>query len=166
MTTNEQEAARWNAAGAKRTAEDIAQSRAKAAMMLWNDTDPCYRAETNSFITAFYQRNPDAFLGVMPLGAMPANRETDGGMSLAPKGFGAAVIRSRAEVVKPQPANTPERSTGDSARVIPRYTAEHYDYEKQVWIGADGRYLCCAHPREMNCQCYGRLHYGELAVTL
>lgn len=45
------------------------------------------------------------------------------------------------------------------------YTAERYDYEKQAWIGADGRYLSCAHPREMNCQCYGRLHYGELQTV-
>jgi hypothetical protein len=45
----------------------------------------------------------------------------------------------------------------------PRFTAEHYDYQKQAWVGADGRYLCCAHPAWMNCQCYGRLHYGELA---
>jgi len=51
-----------------------------------------------------------------------------------------------------------------AAVVKARYTAEHYDYEKQTWIGADGRYLCCAHPREMNCKCYGRLHYGELAT--
>jgi hypothetical protein len=51
-----------------------------------------------------------------------------------------------------------------TAIVKARYTAEHYDYEKQAWVGADGRYLCCAHPREMNCKCYGRLHYGELAT--
>ncbi len=103
-------------------------------------------------------------LGMGPLGYMPADRETDGGISLAPKGFKASVIRSRAEVVKPQPASNPERSTGDSARVvIPKYTAEHYDYERQAWVGADGRYLCCAHPASMHCNCYGRLHYGEKA---
>ena len=43
------------------------------------------------------------------------------------------------------------------------YTAERYDYDKQAWIDADGRYLSCAHPKEMNCKCYGKLHYGELA---
>jgi hypothetical protein len=43
------------------------------------------------------------------------------------------------------------------------FTAEHYDYERQAWIGADGRYLSCAHPAAMNCNCYGRLHYGEVA---
>ena len=43
------------------------------------------------------------------------------------------------------------------------HKAEHYDYEKQAWIGTDGRYLSCAHPADMNCKCYGRLHYGELA---
>ena len=44
------------------------------------------------------------------------------------------------------------------------HKAEHYDYEKQAWIGTDGRYLSCAHPADMNCKCYGRLHYGELAI--
>ncbi len=34
MTTDAQEAAKWNAAGAQRTAEDIAASRKKAAEML------------------------------------------------------------------------------------------------------------------------------------
>jgi len=61
-TSDEQEAAKWNAAGAHRTAEDIAQSRAKAAMMLWIGTEPCYQAETNAHITAFYQRHPEAVL--------------------------------------------------------------------------------------------------------
>jgi hypothetical protein len=53
------EAQRWNEAGADGvTADSIEQSRAKAAMMSWNDTEPCYRAETNAHITAFYQRHP------------------------------------------------------------------------------------------------------------
>ncbi len=43
------------------------------------------------------------------------------------------------------------------------YTAERYDYEKQAWVGADGRYLSCAHPARMDCRCYGKLHHGELA---
>lgn len=60
MTSNEQEAKRWNDAGANRTPESIEQSRAKAATMLWIGTDPCYCAETNAMITAFYQRNPAA----------------------------------------------------------------------------------------------------------
>ena len=51
------EAAKWNAAGAHRTTEDIEQSRAKAATMLWIGTEPCYCAETNAHITAFFQRN-------------------------------------------------------------------------------------------------------------
>ena len=37
----------------------------------------------------------------------------------------------------------------------------HYDYDKQVWIQG-GRYLSCAHPTTMACQCYGRLHAGEV----
>lgn len=44
-----------------------------------------------------------------------------------------------------------------------RYRAERYDYEKQAWIGTDGRWLSCSHPQEMFCQCYGRAHAGELA---
>ena len=42
------------------TPESVEQSRAKAATMLWIGTEPCYDAETNAFITAFYQRNSDA----------------------------------------------------------------------------------------------------------
>ena len=38
-----------------------------------------------------------------------------------------------------------------------------YDYDKQVWI-IDGKYKDCGHPKEMNCNCYGRLHAGEEAV--
>jgi hypothetical protein len=56
MTTNEQEAKHWNDAGAIGvTAESVAQSRAKSADMLWIGTEPCYRAETNAHISAFYQ---------------------------------------------------------------------------------------------------------------
>ena len=58
---NEQEAKKWNKAGASGvTPESVEQSRAKAATMLWIGTEPCYDAETNAFITAFYQRNSDA----------------------------------------------------------------------------------------------------------
>ena len=46
------------------------------------------------------------------------------------------------------------------------YTTERYDYDKQAWIDADGRYLSCAHPKGMNCKCYGKLHYGELALKV
>ena len=34
-------------------------------------------------------------LGTAPLGYQPPDRETDGGMSLAPRGFADAVIRAR-----------------------------------------------------------------------
>ena len=61
MTTAHEEAKRWNEAGAIGvTPESVEQSRAKAADMLWIGTEPCYRAETNSHITAFYQRHPEA----------------------------------------------------------------------------------------------------------
>jgi hypothetical protein len=59
MTTNEQEAKKWNKAGASGVAPaSVEQSRAKAVTMLWIGTTPCYEAETNALITAFYQRNP------------------------------------------------------------------------------------------------------------
>jgi len=51
------ETMRWAAVGAQRTVEDILQSQAKATTMLWIGTEPCYRAETNAHITAFFQRN-------------------------------------------------------------------------------------------------------------
>jgi hypothetical protein len=56
------ETMRWAAVGAQRTVESILQSRAKAADMLWIGTEPCYRAETNASITAFYQRHPEAVI--------------------------------------------------------------------------------------------------------
>jgi hypothetical protein len=37
-----------------------------------------------------------------------------------------------------------------------------YDYQRQAWI-VDGRYATCGHPDSMACDCYGRLHAGELA---
>lgn len=88
---------------------------------MWEGTEPCYCAETNAHITAFYQRNPDEI---------------------------PAAIQD---------------TTLTSAPTEVKYAAEHYDYEHQAWVGADGRWLCCAHPRNMNCRCYGRLHYGEFA---
>lgn len=38
-----------------------------------------------------------------------------------------------------------------------------YDYERQAWI-VDGRYVDCAHPAGMACNCYGRSHAGALAL--
>jgi hypothetical protein len=43
------------------------------------------------------------------------------------------------------------------------HKSERFDYTNQAWIGADGRYLSCAHPAAMFCRCYGKLHAGELA---
>jgi hypothetical protein len=37
-----------------------------------------------------------------------------------------------------------------------------FDYDRQAWI-VDGRYQRCGHPDTMACDCYGRLHAGELA---
>lgn len=38
-----------------------------------------------------------------------------------------------------------------------------YDYKNQAWI-IDGVYVSCAHPPDMNCHCYGKVHAGEPAV--
>lgn len=37
-----------------------------------------------------------------------------------------------------------------------------YDYKNQAWV-RNGKYQSCAHPDEMQCMCYGRLHDGEIA---
>lgn len=37
-----------------------------------------------------------------------------------------------------------------------------FDYVNQAWV-IDGRYQSCGHPEAMGCQCFGRLHAGELA---
>lgn len=37
-----------------------------------------------------------------------------------------------------------------------------YDYTREAWVKAR-RYQRCGHPEEMRCDCYGRLHAGELA---
>lgn len=39
---------------------------------------------------------------------------------------------------------------------------ERYDYQNQAWV-INGRYTRCGHPDSMKCQCYGRLHEGEVA---
>jgi hypothetical protein len=62
-------------------------------------------------------------------------------MSLAPKGFEAAVIKTR-----------------DQANA----SVERYDYENQAWT-VDWHYMACNHPNSMNCECYGKLHAGEFA---
>lgn len=80
--------------------------------------------------------------GEIKLGMGP----TDGGMSLAPNGFEAAVIRARVQ----------------ESRLLANRSCERYDYEKQAWT-VNWRYMSCNHPRAMQCKCYGRLHEGELA---
>src|SRR5258706_14459495 len=35
-----------------------------------------------------------------------------------------------------------------------------FDYQNQAWV-VSGFYLDCAHPKSMNCDCYGRLHADE-----
>ncbi len=39
-----------------------------------------------------------------------------------------------------------------------------YDYKNQAWV-VDGRYVACAHPTSMKCNCYGRIHAGETAPS-
>ncbi len=41
-------------------------------------------------------------------------------------------------------------------------TGSHFDYTHQAWT-FNGRYLRCAHPEQMGCSCYGRLHEGKPA---
>jgi hypothetical protein len=36
-----------------------------------------------------------------------------------------------------------------------------YDYENQAWV-KDGKYIRCGHPEDMECNCYGREHEGEI----
>jgi hypothetical protein len=38
-----------------------------------------------------------------------------------------------------------------------------YDYLNQAWV-VNGRYVACGHPTAMACDCYGRLHVGEIAL--
>ena len=42
-------------------------------------------------------------------------------------------------------------------------TNEFYDYKNQAWV-VNGKYIKCNHPDEMNCNCYGKLHEGEIAA--
>ena len=35
-----------------------------------------------------------------------------------------------------------------------------YDYTKQTWV-KNGKYIKCGHPKEMNCNCYGRKNEGK-----
>jgi len=39
-----------------------------------------------------------------------------------------------------------------------------FDYEHQAWVRY-GVYLRCAHPRDMACRCYGKLHAGESSMV-
>ena len=35
-----------------------------------------------------------------------------------------------------------------------------YDYKNQAWV-INGKFERCDHPKNMNCNCYGRIHEGE-----
>jgi hypothetical protein len=47
---------------------------------------------------------------------------------------------------------------------ITGWAEDRFDYDHQAWI-VDGRYVRCGHPESMDCNCYGKLHEGELAET-
>jgi hypothetical protein len=58
-------------------------------------------------------------------------------------------------------------------KTMSRESSDHYqdgrlidgfDYEVQAWA-FKGIYVNCAHPENMNCQCYGREHQGEKTKT-
>lgn len=36
-----------------------------------------------------------------------------------------------------------------------------YDYMHQAWV-VGGQYINCGHPDTSDCDCYGRLHEGEI----
>lgn len=38
--------------------------------------------------------------------------------------------------------------------------ANGYDYRNQAWV-VDGKYVACAHPEWMKCNCFGTVHAGE-----
>jgi len=37
-----------------------------------------------------------------------------------------------------------------------------FDYDRQAWV-VDGKYVRCAHPQSMKCNCYGRIYAGQEA---
>ena len=41
---------------------------------------------------------------------------------------------------------------------------EYYDYENQAWVKI-GIYVRCGHPDSTDCNCYGKLHEGDLYIT-
>lgn len=43
--------------------------------------------------------------------------------------------------------------------------AIEYDYKNQAWV-LGGVYQSCNHPKEMQCNCYGKQHQGETAKEL
>ncbi len=40
---------------------------------------------------------------------------------------------------------------------------KYYDYENQAWV-VDGVYVRCGHDKSMACNCFGRIHEGEVAA--
>jgi len=51
----------------------------------------------------------------------------------------------------------------DNGQSDPKMTATYYDYDNQCWV-VDCKVQACAHPKKMNCKCYGKLHAGEYAL--
>ncbi len=60
------------------------------------------------------------------------------------------------------------RTKGDSMTATERAQLEEpmvrFDYDNQAWT-KDGRYVRCGHPEAMDCQCFGKLHEGEMAPS-
>ena len=52
------------------------------------------------------------------------------------------------------------RASGDA--YITGRLIDGFDYERQAWV-VNGRYIRCGHLDA--CDCYGRLHEGELTTT-
>jgi hypothetical protein len=55
-----------------------------------------------------------------------------------------------------------DRMSATAQRTPADSDAARFDYALQAWI-VDGRYQRCGHPDTIACDCYGRLHAGELA---
>jgi hypothetical protein len=65
-------------------------------------------------------------------------------------------------IAEPNICETCDEPFADGIKCACEREPLRYDYDKQAWV-ENGRYLDCSHPAAMNCQCFGRLHAGELA---
>jgi len=85
-------------------------------------------------------------LGMGPLGYQPPDRKTDAGMSLAPKGFEAAVIRARDPFTGCEPCYLAETQASITSfyqrnpQAVRNAQAENPEYDVTVRRGSYGHY--------------------------